>query len=210
MVPGVAVQIYAEERIAEMIRHKFIMVKDELWWDDMMVYQSLTQAADGRPTENVVNAFPPVLFGDEIVIERFKDIQYAWRANERDPLKSWPRRANPHGVLRTGRTMYTLPDTQKVLRFVPFEVGRQMVIRYRKSFDEFTPTSVVPMDEQLLILGAAYDYLEDDGANPGQTEKFLNMFNDRLRQLKSLENDAEIPLHPVIAPQTSGGYQVLP
>ena len=48
-------------------------------------------------------------------------------------------------------------------------------------------------------LGATYDYLEDDGTNPGQTEKFRNFYNDRLRQLLSQENDEEIPIAPQVS-----------
>jgi hypothetical protein len=54
MVNGVAVQVYAEDRLAEMIWHKFVMVRDELWWDEFMDYVTLTQDVNGRPTELVV------------------------------------------------------------------------------------------------------------------------------------------------------------
>ena len=83
-----------------------------------------------------------------------------------------------------------------------------MTLRVKRYYPFFDAQDVVPMDDQVLILGAAYDYLEDDGTNAGQTEKFRNLFNDRLRQLKSEENDREIPL----APQPyidSTGYQVI-
>jgi hypothetical protein len=83
-----------------------------------------------------------------------------------------------------------------------------MIVRYKKHYAYFNPDDIVPMDEQLLISGAVYDYLEDDGANPGQTEKFRNFFNDRLRQLKAQENDREIPLSPSASPNSSG-YQTL-
>lgn len=209
MVGGVAVQVYAEDRIAEMIWHKFVMVRDELWWDDFMDYINLTQGADGRPVENVVRELPASPIGDEVVINMFTDIQYGWHPNYRDPLRYWPRRANPAGLQSLGsRTLYMLPDAAKVVRFMTPQPGLVMPLRVKRHYAYFQPNDVVPMDEQLLILGACYDYLEDDGTNAGQTEKFRNMFNDRLRQLKGNENEKEIPLHPVMAPPTSG-YQVI-
>lgn len=42
----------------------------------------------------------------------------------------------------------------------------------------------VPMDAQLLINGACYDYMEDDGTNPGATQKFQNAFENRYAQFK--------------------------
>jgi len=207
MVAGVSVQIYAEDRIAEMIQHKFIIVRDELWWDEMMEYVTLTQDANGRPIENVVRELPLAPVGDEIVINAFNDVQFTWRPGDRRPLRSMNRRWNPAGVLVAGRTQYAMSDAAKVIRFVPFEAGKQMLVRYMTYYGTFKPEDYVPMDDQLLILGAAYDYLEDDGTNPGQTEKFRNMFNDRLRQLKGAENDREIELSPMPY-SNANGWQV--
>lgn len=209
MVAGVGVQIYAEDRIAEMIWHKFTMVRDELWWDDLMEYQTLTQDADGRPTENVVRELPATPIGDEIVINQYKDIQFAWRPNTPQPLKNMPRRQNPEGAFRPGQTLYRIPDASKVIRFAPFEPGKEMLVRYKKWYPYFLPTDTVPMDDQLMILGATYDYLEDDGTNPGQTEKFRNFFNERLGRLKSQENDEEIPLSPQPRHASNTGWQVI-
>lgn len=209
MVGGIAVQVYAEDRIAEMIWHKFVMVRDELWWDDFMDYIQLTQDTNGAPVENVVRDLPPAPIGDEVVINTFTDIQYAWHPQRRDPLRYWPRRANPAPLMTAGgMTTYIVPTQNKVLRFLPAQPGLVMTLRVKRHYAYFKPTDVVPMDEQLMILGACYDYLEDDGTNAGQTEKFRNMFNDRLRQLKGGENEKEIPLHPVLAPNSSG-YQVI-
>jgi len=211
MVPGVAVQVYAEDRIAEMIWHKWIMVRSELWWDELMEWQTLTQDASGRPVENVVRELPPSPIGDEIVIHEYSDIQYAWHPARAKPLTMMPQRQNPIGAMRAGTTLYRVADKAKVIRFLPITEGLEMMVRYKVWHSYFQPDDVIPMDEQLLILGACYDYLEDDGTNPGQTEKFRNMFNDRLRQLKGDENEAEIP----IAPQSFGhsgvnGWQVVP
>lgn len=206
MVPGVAVQVYAEDRLAEMIWHKYLMVRDMLWWDDLMTYVTLTQDAAGRPTENVVRQPPAAPVGDEVVINKYTDIQYAWVVNRRDPLKQLPARANPGGVLKQGYTLYRMADAQKVVRFAPYQAGQQVLVRYKLYYPYFQPDDEVPVDEQLMILGAAYDYLEDDGTNPGQTEKFLNMFNERLDAVKRMHNDAEIPISPL--PYTdSSGYQ---
>lgn len=208
MVSGVAVQVYAEDRLAEMIQHKFDTVRDMLWWDDLMEWQTLVQDTDGRPVENVVRELPLSPVGDEIVINQYKDIQYAWHPERRDPLKSMSKRTNPRAAMREGNTLYRVPDSAKVIRFLPIEPGLEMMVRYRKWYDRFEPQDIVPMDDQLMILGAVYDYLEDDGTNAGQTEKFRNYYNDRLAQLVSQENDEEITLTPQPW-MSSSGWQVV-
>ena len=208
MVAGVGVQVYAEDRIAEMIWHKYLMCRDQLWWDDLMDYITLTQDANGRPTENVVTELPTPEVGDEIVINKYHDIQYAWSPYVRGPLKEIKRRDNPTGYMRQGRTLWIGADATKVVRFFQHTPGLEMALRVKRYYPYFNPTDIVPMDDQLMILGATYDYLEDDGTNPGQTEKFRNMFNERLDRLKSLENEKEIPLSP--APYTSNdGWQIV-
>lgn len=208
MIAGTGVQIYAEERIAAMIQHKFDMVRMMLWWDDMMEYVELTQDASGRPIENVVRELPVIPVGSEIVINKFKDIQYAWRVSDIKPLSDMRRRANPAQLIRPGRTMHKIADPAKVIRFVPYTVNEVVWVRYRKHYSIFLPDDDVPLDRQLMILGATYDFLEDDGTNPGATEKFRNMFNHRLGQLTTEENMGEVPLTP--EPHVAGsGYQVV-
>lgn len=194
MVPGTSVQLYSEDRIAEMIQHKFVIVRSELWWDDMMTYATLTQGDDGRPLETVWREINPAMITDDVLINSYNDIQYAWSSRSPLPLKKLPTRSNPAGFMRRGTTMYRAPDAAKVIRFLPITPGQSMTVRYRQYYGTFMPADTVPMDDQLLILGAAYDYLEDDGTNPRQAEKFRNMFNDRLTQLRSEENDREIEL----------------
>ena len=55
-----------------------------------------------------------------------------------------------------------------------------MPLRVKQYYPFFDAADEVPMDEQALILGACYDYLEDDGANPTQIEKFRLMFDARV------------------------------
>lgn len=204
MVPGIGVQIYSEDRISEMIYHKFVIVRAELWWDDYMTYVTLTQDENGDPEENVVREMPLVPVGDEIVINKFTDIQYAWAPSRRSPLKTVPRRENPAGYQQSGTTLYLAASSTKVVAFRRITAGMVMSVRYKIFYPYFQPDDIVPMDDQILILGACYDYLEDDGTNPGQTEKFRNMFNDRLSQLMSAENQGDIPLSPGHSPSSDG------
>ena len=42
MVAGTGVQTYAEDRIAEMIQHKFDVLFDEIWWPQFLTWETLT------------------------------------------------------------------------------------------------------------------------------------------------------------------------
>lgn len=191
MVPGYGVQTYAEDQIAEMIWHKFLVARDSLWWDDMMSFATLTLDADGVPTDNIVRTPPLTPVGDEIVINKYSDIQHAWYGSEPYPMKSMPRRRNPTERLPYARLK--APHTDKVIKFYNCESGT-VTVRYRTYYEIFNAQDEVPFDEQLLILGAAWDYLEDDGSNPMQIEKFKNLYVERMELLASAENNEELSL----------------
>jgi hypothetical protein len=51
---------------------------------------------------------------------------------------------------------------------------------------EMADTTVVNMDDELLILGTIYDYLSDDASNPDAVTKYENQYNLRYQQLVNL------------------------
>lgn len=198
MVPGVGTQIYAEDRIAEMILHKFIVLRSELFWDDLMSYVTLTCGPAGFPQETVVRVPSTPPNPTEVVINRFSDIQHVWNDGSDQPLVQMPRRVNPQRLLSSGSSsskplMYA-PDAAHVIRFLPPSDMRVMYLRVKNYYPYFDATDEVPMDDQALILGACYDYLEDDGTNPSQIEKFRALFDARVQQLKREENQGPIPI----------------
>lgn len=207
MIPGPAVQLYAEDRIAEMIYHKFVVIRDELWWDDLMEYMQVTLDANGRPVDDIRRTPPLIDVPGITIINKYQDIQHAWADGQRDPMPRLPGRTNVSTMWRGSRPVYRGPDQQKVIRFYPAVAGASVLLRYKTYVPFPQPDGVLPFDEQALILGACYDYLEDDGSNPSQIEKFLNLYAQRVSQLKSQENSGEIPLSPV--GWTNSDYQVV-
>lgn len=192
MVPGFGVQTYAEDQIAEMIWHKFLVARDSLWWDDLMDYAMLTLDSNGVPTDNIVRTIPTTPIGDEIIINKYSDIQHAWYGTDKLPLKAMPRRNNP-AATRLDYARLKAPHPDKVIRFYNCN-GGTVHVRYRRFFEFFNAQDEVPFDEQLLILGSAWDYLEDDGSNPMQIEKFKNLYVERMELLASAENNEPISL----------------
>lgn len=192
MVPGAGVQTYAESQIGEMIYHKFETARISAWWDDLMVYQELSTDADGVPTNTIVREYTdPNDPKDEILIHSYTDIQHAWETGQKHPLPTTPRRVNPSATVYGKRVE---PHAEKVVKFRNGGDGEKFMIRYRQWYPMFLAQDTVPFDEQLLILGACWDYLEDDGTNPAQTEKFKMLYTERMELLISAEGNEAIKL----------------
>jgi hypothetical protein len=66
-------------------------------------------------------------------------------------------------------------------------------VTYRTKPDDFEEDSdEIFMDTQLLLLGTCWDVLEDDGTNPGASDKFRVLFQDALSQFNRTQHT--IPL----------------
>ena len=93
--------------------------------------------------------------------------------------------------------------TSRVFRIWPLASTGDITLRFRTKPATFTAEDEIVFDDQVLILGATYDYLEDDGTNPNATQKFEALFENRVNQLSDNLNSGPISLDPAVAiPQT--------
>jgi len=200
MVAGTGVQTYAEDRIAEMIQHKFDVLFEEVFWPQFCTwYQYTLDGTLGVVTADLTD-----------VLKRFEDIQVIFNDNSNTALtKVSQLTTNPFELSGTTPIHYealgpTFTNrTTKVFRVWPLAATGGIVIRLRTKPDTFTAQDDIDFDDQALILGSVFDYLEDDGTNPNATQKFQLLFEARVKQLKNTFNSAPISLDPVTAiPQT--------
>ncbi len=187
MVAGTGVQIYAEDRIAEMIQHKFDVLFEERFWPQFCTW--VTWTLDG--TLGVVTADLTDL------VKRFEDIQVLFPSNSNAAItKIAPLTLNPFNLSGSTPIHFDAlgPNdtnrTQKVFFIWPKASTGDIIARFRTKPDTFTVSDTVDFDDQALILGATFDYLEDDGTNPNATSKFERLFESRVEQLiRSLDKD---------------------
>jgi hypothetical protein len=200
MVSGTGVQTYAEDRIAEMIQHKFDVLFDEAFWPQFLTWSQWTlDGTLGIITTDITTS-----------LKRFEDIRVIFPENSTTPLtKMAPLTTNPFELSGTTPIHYEAlgpsdsNKTSRVFQIWPKASTDDIIVQYRTKPDTFVATDEIDFDDQALILGAVYDYLEDDGTNPNATQKFQLLFENRVNQLKDMLNSAPISLDPVTAmPQT--------
>lgn len=190
LVPGLSVQTYAEERIRIAVQSTFISVFDAVWWPDYMDWFERT--LDGTLGVVTSNLGPTV--------KRFMDTQAVYRENEDVPLPILPTNINPfnlsgsHVEYIEQRKSSNVPDTNKIIQFWPKTATGNVKIRARMKPAEFTGTETVYLDDELIVLGACWDQIEDDETSPGAAQKFLVKFEARLKQMKEAYNHLPIRL----------------
>lgn len=194
-VSGTGVQIYAEDRIGEMIQHKFDVLFDDLFWPQFTDW--VTYTLDG--TLGVVTADLTE------VIKRFDDIRVIYPAGSSQALPEFPAvTLNPNRLSGTTPLYFQAEGSaNKVFHIWPKTATGDIDVNFRTKPDDFTAEDDIDFDSQVLILGSVYDYLEDDGTNPGATAKFEALFESRRGQLRRNRQQAPVPLNPTaLLPRT--------
>lgn len=189
MVGGTGTQLYSEDLIADMLQHTFDVVFEEVDWPQYTFWD--IYALDG--TLGVVTSDLSELVKD------YEHIIAIYPENATTQLTKLSSTTNPFEL--SGNTPmhyspYNASDV-KVFHVWPKTSTGNIVVHAKTKPDAFTATSNVKFDDQCLITGACYDFLADDGSNPGAEEKFRNLFESRLKSLKNRYNNAPISLDPV-------------
>ena len=207
MVAGTGVQTYAEDRIAEMVQHKFDVLFEEVFWPQFLTWATWTlDSTLGVITTDVTE-----------LLKRFEDIRVVFPENSNTPLtKISAITTNPFELSGTTPIHYeSLGPTAsnkvtRVFQIWPKTSTGDIIVQYRTKPDTFVSTDEIDFDDQALILGAVFDYLEDDGTNPNATQKFQLLFEARVKQLKNTFNSAPISLDPVTALPATFSFTALP
>jgi hypothetical protein len=188
-VAGAGVQRYAEDLIASKLITTFDMVFDQLWWGGYMEwYQRTLDGTDGVVTTALTG------------VNKFDDVRAVFIGNSDVQLTITSSTINPFII--TGTTPRFIEELSedtpdKIIQFWPKTATGTVVVHARKHPVTFNPADTVKIDRTLMKLGAAWQYLEDDGTNPGASEKEHNMFETRLSQLIKRHNSQPIILDPL-------------
>lgn len=180
MYAGTATQIYAEDRIANMIIRLFTTLFEERFWTDTTFwYEYNLSGINGVVNEEVSKD-----------IAQYNDIEYIkYALDTRNSLKKLHSSVIPQTI--TGSTPVYMTNSNiegKIFAVVPYNATGKIYVRARTRPSEFLPNTIVPFDYVALVMGVCYEYCVDDGNNSGAVQKFKELYEKRLQQLNNLEN----------------------
>lgn len=190
-VPGISVQTYSEPRIQRLAQSVFDLVFEQAWIPDLCEWQTIVlDGTTGKPTTN-------------LTIRSFQDIRAFYREGQQYPLPLLPRSMNPDVVTGTvARFVDPLrqPETgatTKIFRVLPIASAGSVTFyaRYHPGDQTSTPdTAALYIDKDLIALGCTYMSLEQDGSNPGATQMYQGLFENKLNTIKAAYSSAGVPL----------------
>lgn len=173
LVEGLDAQIYAEPRIQLAVQHKFDLLFREYWIPEYTTWQEQFNL-DG--STGVVTADLSTRIKD------FRDIHSVFLENSHKPIPLAPHTTRDSDINYPSIRQFAT-NTAKWFKILPTTTSGKVWISYRTKPDDFQEDGdELHIDTQLLLLGSCWDILEDDGTNPGASDKFRVLFQDALSQ----------------------------
>tara|TARA_Y100000310_G_scaffold283720_1_gene305921 strand:- start:100 stop:660 length:561 start_codon:yes stop_codon:yes gene_type:complete len=186
-----------------MIQHKFDVMFLKVFWSQFTTYGE-THTLDGTLGVTTTDMTD--------LLKSTEDIAAIYRDGTNTTLSLLPTATlNPATI--TGTTpQYFSGNTDVTKRWTtwPKASTGDVQVTYRTRPATYELEDEVDFDEQTLILGAAFDYAEDDGTNPAATDKLQGLFESRVQQLYEARNIIPIKLDNTVNIPTAFSFVELP
>lgn len=191
LVPGLAVQVYGEDKIASYLRERFESFAREpaFWWPWLMDWR--TGALDGITGVPAADA----MFED---VDSWDDVRGMFLNNDQRPLPQLPQEVNPFTFSFGSGQRYAEfhNSVTKRVRVWPLATTGTLYAHVRVVPSVTDLDDTMPFDWIALVNGACYKMSEDDGGNPAQSRKFLGLAEDALKRVKLAASQQPYILDP--------------
>ena len=177
---GTDVQIYAEDRIADTIIDAYNELIDERFWSDCMQWNEFTLTGENGIVGETVSNY----------IKDFNDIECIYSEyNKRHQLRKSHNTTIPQAIEGNVPQLYIKSaNPDKVFAVIPFNSTDKLYVRSRVRLTEIYPQDIVPFDSLALVYKACWQYTVDDGSNPNEQQKFKQLFESRMQELRNNES----------------------
>lgn len=190
-VPGVATQVYSQDRIRQFVQNAWLMEIDEMWWPEYRHIQTVP-IVGGRLDADLVGAIS--------AIDDWTDIQAVFPEGSNRKLRELNQSINPSAMTGGKGLAYVIADYQTAHR--PFRVlpedssGNVVVVARQRHPLPFTSATIQYLDRLLLMYDACWMYTVDDGTVPAQVNKFQMLAGNRRKRLKAGYAQQPLELDP--------------
>lgn len=188
---GISTQVYTQDVIVSMITDAFIQLASDTKknWKRFKTFETYTlDGVTGRATVPISDTFESYDYISRIYIGDSERMITAIDMNI-NPLKF------------TGDTpLGYVHDTTDTIRIIPASATGTITIVGKAFPTSFTLETIVPFDYLALKWFVAWQYMTDDGSNPGAAEKLRQLFQARYDDLSMAQDQAPVALNGVGQP----------
>lgn len=185
LLPGLDVQIHAEDQIVEMLRGKYNNLFDDYW--DMNFTYPMSGTLNGTTGEITTDISSQVL--------RFSDIHSVYYDEDERPLP----RVTPGASFGRIRSRCVMPSgvATSVFKIAPADTTGLVHFWYRTRiadsvWDDNQFDTDIPMDDEILLNGVVYEFLVNDGSNDVAMAEYKAAYLARKKKIE--QQQWQIPL----------------
>lgn len=196
LVTGPGMSPYSDDQIGQYLADAHDMLTSKYTWPEMT--HTFIKTLDGTSGRITVGFVP------ENGITDYKQIKHVYSRNVNRELPVISGIVNP---LQTSSLLgYQFlsivddPDKELFIRVLPVTTVGDIAIVASVKADFTDPLTTIPIDDLLHIWIATWMYAEDDATNPAQAEKYLNLWQDRILDLRSNVNQGPFAMNPFNGP----------
>lgn len=196
LVTGQNMSPYSEDQVQNYLSNAHDMIIEKWVWPELIetAFKTL-DAVTGKAT---------VAFNAADGIYSYRQIKHVYLDSVYRELPQVSGAVNP--LIQTFSYGYSVlsiredPSKQFLIKIQPPTTSGQMAIVYNLKADFSNPDTVIPIDDLLHIWIATWMWAEDDATNPGQAEKYANLWQDRAIDIRSNVNTGPYALNPFNGP----------
>lgn len=196
LVNGQGMSPYSEDQVAQYLSNAHDMLTAKYVWPELT--SSIIKTLDGS-TGKVT-----VAFSAADGITDYKQIKHVYSENVQRELPLISGIINP--LMQSSVIGYRPlsiaedPNKQYLIAIQPVTWAGRIGITASLKADFSNPDTVIPIDDLLHIWIATWMWAEDDATNPGQAEKYLKLWEDRVKDIRSNVNTGPYALNPFNGP----------
>jgi len=196
LINGIGMSPYSDDQVQNYLSNAHDMIVAKWVWPELV--STVIRTLDGTTGKVTVG------FTIADGITDYKQIKHVYSDAIYRELPLVSGTANP--LLQTFLVGYSIlnikddPNKQFLIKIQPPTTVGQIAVVANLKADFSDPNTTIPVDDLLHIWIATWMWAEDDATNPGQAEKYLNLWQDRAKDIRSNVNVGPFALNPFNGP----------
>lgn len=196
LINGANMSSYSDDQIQQYLSDAHSMLTSKYVWPELVT--TFVKTLDG------ITGKATIAFTAADGFDDYKQIKHVYSSQV---YRELPLVSGSYNPLMPGfQVGYSIintiddPSKQYIIKISPATTTGDIAIVVNRKANFNDPDTVIPIDDLLHIWIATWMWAEDDATNPGQAEKYSDLWQDRVKDVRSNVNVGPFALNPFNGP----------
>lgn len=196
LVKGKGMSPYSDDQVGQYLRNSHNKITEDNVWPEMTSFIT-------RTLDSTTGKFTVALSSAD-GIDTYRQIKHVYVDSVNRELPQVSGYVNP--LLQSTLIGYSIlnikddPLKQYLFKITPPTISGKVGFYANLRSDFTNPKTIVPIDDDLHVFLATWMWAVDDATVPAQAEKYLNLYNDRIKSIRANVNVGPYSMNPFTGP----------